>query len=300
MHSSGPVVVGYDGSESAMSAVTWAAGEAASRGVGLEIVHAFVPPVGGLGVGYATAVGTDIIDELRAGAQSALDDAAAQLRDAHPDLPVTTSVLVGNPSAALVDASGHASVIAVGSRGLGGFRGLILGSVGVQVATHASCPVVVLRGTPAATARTVVVGVDASEMSRDALGFAFDMASRNGWGLMVVHAWDVPSRDVLADPAGPAPTTLADLGDTEARATAEVLAGFRDTYPDVEVEERLVKGTTVKTLLKAAEQAAMIVLGSRGRGEVAGALLGSVSQAILHKAKVPVAVVHRHPDDAAD
>jgi nucleotide-binding universal stress UspA family protein len=292
MRQGGPVVVGFDGSESAVTAAQWAAGEAKSRGVALQLIHAFTPPVGGLGVGYATAVGTDIIDQLREGAQVAVDGAAATLREANPGVEVTTNVVIGNPSGALIDASAGASLVAVGSRGLGGFRGLLLGSVGVQVATHAECPAVVLRGAAPAGASQVVVGIDGSQMARDALAFAFDIASRRGWDLIALHAWDVPSSDVLAAPNGPAPVTLAQMGDTETRTTAEALAGYRETYPDVDVEERVVKGTTVKAILKAAEGAALIVVGSRGRGEVAGAILGSVSQGILHKAKVPVAVVH--------
>jgi nucleotide-binding universal stress UspA family protein len=297
MRQGGPVIVGFDGSESAVTAAQWAAVEAGSRGVALQLIHAFTPPVGGLGVGYATAVGTDIIDQLREGAQVAVDEAAATLRAAHPEIEITTNVVIGNPSGALIDASADASLVAVGSRGLGGFRGLLLGSVGVQVATHAECPAVVLRGPAPAGASQVVVGIDGSQMARDALAFAFDTASRRGWSLVALHAWDVPSSDVLAAPSGTAPVTLAQMGDTETRTTAEALAGYRETYPDVEVEERVVKGTTVKAILKAAESAAMIVVGSRGRGEVAGAILGSVSQGILHKAKVPVAVVHHAPAD---
>jgi nucleotide-binding universal stress UspA family protein len=92
-------------------------------------------------------------------------------------------------------------------------------------------------------------------------------------------------------PNGPVPVPLTDVADDEVRPTAEVLAGFRDDYPDVEVQDRLVRGPAVASLVAASADAAMVVVGTHGHGPTMGALLGSVSNGLLHKAKVPVVVV---------
>jgi nucleotide-binding universal stress UspA family protein len=106
-----------------------------------------------------------------------------------------------------------------------------------------------------------------------------------------VHAWEIPSYDVLAAPSGPPPIDVEDLAASEERAFAESLAGLRELHPGVVIEEHVVKGQSVRAILDACDDPALIVLGTRGRGEFLGAMLGSVSQGVLHRAKVPVAVI---------
>ncbi len=283
----GRVVVGFDGSPTSRQATDWAAAEARARGRGLGLVHALLPPVttGGLGVGLPPSL--DVIDTLERTASEELDRTAASLSG----LDVTTTVAIGSPSAVLLAASETADLVVVGSRGRGGFTGLLLGSVGAQVAAHASCPVVVFRAAPAQTANRVVVGVDGSVAGAAALEFAFDAASRRGSSILAVHAWDVPSYDLIVMPDGPVPLPLADVADDEVRLAAEALAGFREAYPDVEVEERLTRSPAVRALVDASADAALLVVGTRGRSPALGALLGSVSNGVLHRARVPVAVV---------
>ena len=293
MGTTGPVMVGYDGSTMSQTAAHWAAREARARGLSLVLAHAFTPPIGGFSDGYISSVGADVITTMQESADASLLEMVAALIAENPNLEVQHRILVASPSAALIEASADASLLVVGSRGLGGFRGLILGSVGVQVATHAHCPTVVLRGEPSAAADCVVVGIDNSPLSAPALEFAFDFASRHGLRLLAVHAWDVAPQDVLGTTATVPVSNLQELGETEERMASESLAGFRGIYPDVEVEEHLVKGNSAKAIVEASKTAALIVVGSRGRGELAGAVLGSVSQSVLHKAKIPVAVVHR-------
>lgn len=261
------------------------------RGRGLALVHAILPPVttGGLGVGLPPSL--DLIEQLERQARDQLDDVAATFEG----LDVTTHIAVGAPSAAMLEASETADLLVVGSRGRGGFAGLLLGSVGAQVAAHSACPVVVLRTPPAAGASSVVVGIDGSPAAVAALAFAFDEATHHGWTVVALHAWDVPSYDLLIVPNGPVPVPLSDVADDEIRLTAEVLAGFREDYPDVDVEERLVRGPAISSLVSASAEAAMVVIGTHGRGPALGALLGSVSNGLLHKAKVPVAVVPPRP-----
>ena len=124
-----------------------------------------------------------------------------------------------------------------------------------------------------------------------ALDFAFDIADRRGWSVVAVHAWEIPAYDVLASPSGPPPIDIEELAASEERAFAESLAGLRERHPGVPVEQRIVKAPSVRAILDASDDAALIVMGTRGRGEFLGAVLGSVSQGVLHRAKVPVAVI---------
>ena len=283
----GRVVVGFDGSDTSARAARWAADEARARGRGLTLVHAILPPVttGGLGIGLPPSL--DLVEQLEQQAREQVEAFSAELGAAE----VRSVVAVGAPSGVLLEASEHADLVVVGSRGRGGFRGLLLGSVGAQVAAHALCPVAVIRDPAPAGAESVVVGIDGSPAAESALAFAFDEASHHGWSVIAVHAWDVPAYDLLIVPNGPVPIPLTDVADDEIRLTAEVLAGFRDDYPDVDVEERLVRSPAVQALVEASSTAAMVVVGTHGHGPTMGALLGSVSNGLLHKSTVPVVVV---------
>lgn len=291
----GRVVVGFDGSPSSSAAVTWAAAEAQVRGRGLTILHALLPTVTAGALGAGIGPGPDLIETLTTEAHKDMDAVAVALRP----LDVRTVVTVGGPSGILLEASESAELIVVGSRGRGGFASLILGSVAAQVAAHSLCPVVTMRTAASSEATEVVVGIDASPGSAAAAAFAFDEASRHGWSVVAVHAWDVPSYDLLIVPDGPVPIPLSDVADDDVRLSAEVLAGLREEYPDVSVQERLVHGPPVGSILGASSNAAMVVVGTRGHGPAVGALIGSVSNGVLHKATVPVAVVPR-PEPTPD
>jgi len=285
------VVVGYDGSESSMAAARWAAGEAQRRGRGLVLVHSLLPPAttGGLGVGLPPNL--DLIEQLEAGVRDEVAAFAQGLGKEFGVEPVESTVQVGAPSSVLLEASETAALVVVGSRGRGGFTGLLLGSVGAQVAAHSACPVAVIRQSAPEGATTIVVGIDGSPGGESALRFAFDEASRHGWTVQAVHAWDVPAYDLLIVPNGPVPVAMEDVADEEVRLTAEALSGIRDDYPDVDVVEHLVRAPTVQALLDASASAAMIVVGTHGHGPTMGALLGSVSNSLLHKSQIPVVVV---------
>ena len=291
--------MGFDGSGAARSAVSWSADEARLRGRPLTIVHALMPPVttGGLGVGLPPSL--DIIDDMERAALDEIEKVAAEFRA--NDLQVDGIVRIGAASSVMLEASEDADLVVIGSRGRGGFRGLLLGSVGAQVAAHSGCPVAVIRHDPQPDARTLVVGIDGSSAAEAVLAFAFDEASRRGWTVQAVHAWDVPAYDLLIVPNGPVPVPLTDVADDEIRLAAEVLSGFRDDYPDVEVVESLVRAPAVQALLDASANAAMVVVGTHGHGPAMGALLGSVSNGLLHKVTTPIVVVPpaAEPKDAA-
>lgn len=183
-------------------------------------------------------------------------------------------------------------MVVLGSRGLGGFSGMLIGSVAVQVSSHAHCPVVVvppevLPTTPAK--RKVVVGVDGSKLSAKALDFAFEQAELIGARVVAVHTWNN-----LFSTYGQDALVFDDeqLRETSEALVAESLAGLRADHPDIEVDVELVTGKAARAILHLADGADLVVVGSRGRGGFTGLLLGSTSQQVLHHAHCPVAVIH--------
>ena len=289
----GRIVVGMDGSDGSLKAAKWSVGEAKLRGRGITLANALMPLTASSAFGIPVPPGLDLIDDMRNGAIEELTRVAADL-DCND---VQVRVEIGTPSALLLTASDTAELLVLGSRGRGGFTALLLGSVGSQVTSHASCPVIVMRDNPRAGAQEIVVGLDGSPHSVAALDFAFDEASRHGFTVVAVHAWDVPSFDLIITTDGPVPLPMEHVADDEVRLVAEVLAGYAEQYPDVEVTERLVRAPAVQALLDSATNAVMIVLGTRGRGAALGALLGSTSNGVLHKAKVPVAIIPMPPEE---
>jgi nucleotide-binding universal stress UspA family protein len=136
----------------------------------------------------------------------------------------------------------------------------------------------------------VVVGIDGSERSLDAVRVAIATASLRGCGLTILHAWTAPNFDAPGV-AVPTELVLEEVEQDELRAMAETVAGLREEYPDVMVEQRLVHGRASRVLIEASQGAELVVVGSRGRGGFASLLLGSVSHAVIHHAHCPVMVV---------
>lgn len=282
-----PVVVGVDGSDVAMDAVAWAAEEAASRHRALRVVHGFIWPVHGAGAAFMY---DSAAADLRDAADAVVAAAAEHAATVAPEVECKGEVVTGAAAPILIRESYGAELLVVGSRGLGGFAGLVVGSVGVTVAAHAASPVVVVRPRTTghgAGAGRVVVGVDGSASAGRAVRFAFDQAARRRLGLTAVHG-----RHGDADPV--------DAGSAHAAAVrmlAEALAECRDRYPEVDVVEHVVPERPAQALLRAGEGAVLLVVGSRGRGGFRGLLLGSVSQALLHHAPGPVAIVRMRAGD---
>jgi nucleotide-binding universal stress UspA family protein len=289
----GAVVVGVDGSDSSLAAVDLAAHEATLRKRPLFIVHAFVWPYLHVPLGPSPEGPPE--GGLRHQAEQILADAYARARSAAPDTPLHGELITGWAAAVLRECSRTATLLVVGDRGLGGFTGLLIGSIAVQLAAHAACPIVVTRGS-ADPADPVLLGVDGSPVNDSAVGFAFEEAALRAVPLIAMHAWTDPVSTGPGD-ALPLVYDVAEVEAEEARVLAEALAGWRDKYPDVVVHSELPRRGARKALLDAAHRAQLVVVGTRGRGGFAGLLLGSVSQALLHHAACPVAVV-AHPRTA--
>ncbi|WP_166348584.1 universal stress protein [Phytoactinopolyspora limicola] len=303
----GRIVVGVDGSRDSEAALFWAAEEARLRGDTLAILYAVHTPVTAVPFG-----GTAVLpptEELKSYGANLLDVAATMVRrgaadagtdaDAEPDdVQVTTELVVQPPVMALLAAAKEADLVVLGSRGLGTVGSAFLGSVSTRVASRADCPTIVVPVEHAEYRRggSVVVGVDGDE-SDAAFRFAVAEAERRGTTVEVVHTYWLP---MVAMPIEGA--NITGTSATYGHETAEErLQAFMDrnqhVVPDtVTVKTQVVLGDAAEVLGRMSEDAALVVVGSRGRGPLRGMLLGSVSQRLLHRVHGPVAVVH----DVAD
>lgn len=287
-HAGAPVVVGVDGSPSSLGAVGMAVRMAAERHRPLRVVHAFMWPL--LHVPLGPAPGAPEGAGLRHEAERIVAGSVAHAREiATSDIDITGEVVTGSATAVLLAEAREAALVVVGDRGLGGFSGLLVGSVAVQLSAHAPVPVLVVRGTEHPDG-PVVVGVDGSGRDDPAVGFAFEEAAFRGADLRAVHAWTPP---VSTEPGDMLPLMydVNDVADEETRVLAEAVAGWSDRYPDVKVSRTLIRGRARRALIEESTRAQLLVVGARGRGGFTGLLLGSVSHAALHHAKCPVTVV---------
>ena len=287
-----PVVVGIDDAGSSGDAVDWASAEAAARGCPLHVVHAFHPPLPADPYGMIPPI--DSLFTAREAAEALLGEAVARAGSVASDVEVSPLLLLGPPTRALLDEARRACLLVLGSRGLCGLRGLLARSVSVQVAAHASCPVVVVQpprgaGDPGWSPSRVVVGIDGTASCTPAVGFAFQAARQRGIPLVAVHAWTPDPPADLEGISGP-PT----LAEALARRTLErALDRWQCEFTDVPVHTALVRGDPEHALVTQSRGAALLVVGTRGRGHVMGTVLGSVSQAVLHHGHCPFAIIRR-------
>lgn len=279
----GSIVVGVDGSKLADRAVDWAAEEADRRHCALHVIHAN-------DIDWLVAAALISTDEGPS-ADEIVEAAIERSRSAFPEVTVTGRPTTGSAAHDLVAVSVWARLLVLGAHGTTPFH-LPLGSVPQAVAAHASCPVVVVRGDALAPGpgRPVVVGVDGSASSLHAVDFAFDEASRRQAELIAVHAWSIEVVEgvVVTTPGSPEWQLAAERMHADA---AESLAGHRERYPDVKVQERMVNDHPVEALVSTSADAGLLVVGSRGRGGFTGLRLGSVGRGALARASCPVAVV---------
>ena len=256
-------------------AVAWAAGEAGRRRVPLRLLHGFAT------LPYQSGSGHEL---LRTAAQAELDDAVALARRERPGLEVLGQLVPERADLALHQESATAALVVIGTKShdadIAEDR---YGSVAGTLLVEAACPVVAvppsdrLPGRP----RAVVVAVDGSEVSQEAVAFAFDAASRRSAPLAIVHYW----------PAGPTAAARSAARLDHRLLLAEYLAGFAERYPDVRVVDDGCEGDPSDELVRRSRLAALLVLGTHGRDRWATAVWGSVSRALVRESACPVAVV---------
>ncbi|MDG6105898.1 universal stress protein [Dactylosporangium aurantiacum] len=274
------IVVGYDGSDEARTAVDWAADEAARTGAQLQIVHGY--HVAWPGIYYD--VTAELIEAAERTGEQLVAEAVSRVRDRHDGIDVFGTAVQAPGATTLLDlGDSAASLLVVGCRGAGGVSNLLLGSVSQQVATHARTPVAVVRGHCDAAAGPVVVGVDGSPSAETALRLAFEAAAARGTEVVAVRAYVPP----------PATVVPRDAAEAAERAALESsLDGWRDRYPGVKLAAVVTAGRAAKVLIGMSHTAQLVVVGSRGHGGFTGLLLGSVGQQLMHYAECPVLIAH--------
>ncbi|WP_326834981.1 universal stress protein [Amycolatopsis rhabdoformis] len=274
---SGAVVVGVDGSEPAVVAARWAVREAALWRTSLTVLTVAEAGADRFGTA-AEKIAEAVRDELTATAT---------------EVPIATATSVADVESALRAASADALLLALGPP-TGTLSGLLAGTPDADLLARAGCPVVVVRGAGAdRVAGPVVVGVDGSPVSDAAVSWAFEEAARRSTRLVALHAVHdgYDGRRFAVSPAA----LGVRLGEAERRAFAQRLGGWRERFPDVDVEPVLERDRPRDRLLERSEEAAVVVLGSRGRGGFTGMVLGSTTHALLHHADCPVLVVGGEP-----
>jgi len=283
-----PIVAGTDGSEESLRAVGWAAREAALRGAPLRIVSAEEAPPGMItraGPGEQKRV-TDILLGERDQALATAAERAA--KTAHGVL-IDTDTVTGSVDEAVTGAGSGALMLVLGSRGRGAFTALLLGSVSRYVASHASCPVVVIRDEPPSPHGLVGVGVADLDSCGDALTFAFEEASLRQASLLVLHAWHTPETEISRAGSGPHESGAEAAADAAGHLTA-LLDDWRAKYPGVQVSQEVVHGHPGRALVGLSARADLVVIGRRA-GHSSRPGRGSVRHALLNHAHGPVATV---------
>ncbi len=294
------IVVGVDESVGSARAVDWAVAEAERRHGSVRLVNAvaeladFAPE--GAVFGLVSLEGqpqhsAEHAAMAGARAESLLDRVGADVRRAHPTVGVTTRLVRDNAAAALRQESEQAGMTVVGSRGAGRLTGVILGSVALTLASDNPAPVAVIhRHDPIDPTGPVVVGVDGSPAGQRAIALAIEEAALRHTDLNAVHSWndsvvdgDFPEFPLLVDPVA--------IEQEERALLSEQLAGWQDKYPDVHIQQRVVRSRPTPALLDASRTAQLVVVGTRGRGGFTGLLLGSTSHALIAHGSCAVIVV---------
>ncbi|WP_326718476.1 universal stress protein [Streptomyces sp. NBC_00243] len=294
------VIVGLDGSPESRAAAEWAAREAELRGLPLKLVHVWEPVPEPMA--QAPLLGAETQQHW---SERIPRESAEGLRLRHPGVEITAEQFSGRPADVLTRQAKDAALLVLGSRGMSGIGGFLVGSVGQAVLAHAERPVVLVRageqaadehladpaGIPSAAGpyRPVVLGLATDDPDPSLVEFAFDAADRRGTGLRVVHGWNPPpyyAYGLAAD------IELHDeLSRQEATGLSDILRPWRQKFPSVEVVEESRYGTAANHLVDASREASLVVVGRRIRRSPLGSHIGPVTHAVLHHATAPVAVV---------
>jgi nucleotide-binding universal stress UspA family protein len=278
-----------DGSSSAREAAHYAAAIAQRHHATLTLVHVFETVFHGYGpVGLA---GTYIIpdEHLRESAERLLEETVNDIELSHPGVKVESHLQTGGVAARLIDESEKAQMTLVGSRGVGGFASLMLGSVSAQVATYGHGPIIVVRPA-AAPDGPILVGFDGSQAANAALQFGVQEALSRRVPLIVTNVyWEKPwgwRQQPTTDPVVTARNHAEQMINDALELPAE-------EHPELQYSIRTIHSLSpAHSLVEESAHAALTVVGSRGKGGFAGLLLGSMSRTLIHHAAGPVAVIH--------
>ncbi|MFE7795587.1 universal stress protein [Streptomyces sp. NPDC057460] len=279
----GVVVVGTDGSAAAGSALLWAAAEAARRESPLRIVH------GADTENRAAHTSVETLDRIGKAGQELLEKAAAEVTRHYPGVEVTTEFSRSKPAASLRSAAGTDGTIVVGSRGVGGFSALLLGSVGLQVAADGEVPVVVVRDDGQRAGAGVVLVAVRGAADLDCVRHAARAAELRKASLRMLSVWNVLQYVGLVAPL------MDDVDEIAHRRFSEISTvadRIREEFPGLTVTTDVEKGNSTAGVLVEASRDADLLVMAGGRGHrLIGPSLARVTHAVLHHAHCPVLLV---------
>lgn len=275
------------GGSATMRAVRWAAERASARGLTLRLVHV-VDESEGLG---AESTGGELLRAAEDRAHGCLDEASFAAAGVDPALEVVTTLERGSPVEVFERISDGAAMLVVGSDWHGGKRASRRRVHSLRIAAASHAPVAVIPDLDLSGRSGVVVGVDGSHISDNALAFAAEEADRMGEPLIAVHSWDVVA--MVGGEYGYGAPVIAtdDLARAESEILDAALAQVVTDHPGLDVRRVVVAGDPVHDLSDAAAGATLLVVGSHGRGVIARFLLGSVSQGVLANLEAPTVVI---------
>ncbi|MFI8852944.1 universal stress protein [Streptomyces sp. NPDC053499] len=297
------VTAGIDGTPESAAAAHWAAREAMTRHCSLQLAHIRVAESA-----LDRMVVPEEDDAPRRQAEQLVGDVAAVLAERFPSLVVTTEVAAGEPAWALTELSKTSDLLVIGSRGLSTLGGFLVGSVALPTVAHTQCPVVLVRAESGPRDRTddaadregregregtspgIVLGVELGHPCEELFAFAFEAAQRGSMTLNIRHGWEPPPV-YGSRPMPLAPMALEDLLDERADALAKMVRPWCEKYPGVDVDVRAVLEHPAPMLVKAAENASLLVVGRRHRAHRLGPHVGPVPHAAMHHSRTPVAIV---------
>lgn len=274
-------VVGVDGSDHSKDALQWAVDDASSRGGSVTAVLTWQMPYDGSGI-VPTA---DLIDGFAGHQQSLLDEVVDRVDTKDLGEQIERVVVAsGNPGHVLVEHAAEADLLVVGTRGQGGFLGLLLGSVAEYCLHNASCPLALVPTAPLPSSNETVVGVDGSPLSIEALRWAIERADASGGPVTALYSWNW-----LDQPEGS--TFDTNFGDADALAHLQkVIADAGLTGHSVRLET--INDLPSRALIERSRNSGLVVVGSRRQSLARMVLAGSVARQLAHHAAVP-AVIHR-------
>lgn len=280
-----PIVVGINGSAGSEAALTWALERAAQQKAPVLCVHAVDDRWMSPDFQYHELIrdsGMELLEKTKASAASRA-----------PGVDVDIQLRHGSPGSALREASQDASLLVVGGHDKHWLDGGPVTDRALQAVSASDCPVAVIPGAPATGSRGVVVGVDGSEESLQAVAFAAAEADRGGDELTAVLAFRSPARWV--ERQLPSSGLAESIVEEDRIVLAESVAGLHDKYPDLVVNQRLeTDADPAKALVELAREARLLVIGSRGRGGFSRLVLGSTAHAVLLHVPCPTVVTRVH------